>query len=369
MAADSLDIGVSAGPELALVEKGAPVKGVAMPFGPPVYLVMLVRPDSTSRSAADLKGRKIDVSSIRSLTGWLLFELSRQQGWGARGIELVGSPPRTSLAAIKTRQIDGMVTDITFALRAEQAGEGKILLSFGDLVRISTRTSSTRANKLIAQQARRDPQIPRRLVRHHRVHAREQGRDRQGRHGGAGAAGGDREPDLRQLMPVFSTDGKFDDKALATLSRSFVELELLPSEPKDMQRLYHGRVSAEEVTLDRSDILGVVPAQAGTHNHLRFEEIIDRATSRRHSVWVPACAGTTAESVQGYDSGEVGGTNGYLRRFSFAVNDNAASAAARAAHGDEDVLLLLLVEIGAVEHRRAPAARTGRAARSRCVST
>jgi hypothetical protein len=39
-------------------------------------------------------------------------------------------------------------------------------------------------------------------------------------------------------MPVFSTDGKFDARALATLSRSFVELELLPSEPKDMRRLY-----------------------------------------------------------------------------------------------------------------------------------
>jgi hypothetical protein len=35
---------------------------------------------------------------------------------------------------------------------------------------------------------------------------------------------------------VFSTEGKFDDKALATLARSFVDLELLPSEPKDLRR-------------------------------------------------------------------------------------------------------------------------------------
>src|SRR5215468_3625771 len=135
LAADSIDIGVSAGPELALLERGAPVKGVAMPFGPPVYLMLLVRPGDAIKTAADLKGRKIGVSSARSLTGWLAVELSRQQGWGARGIELVGSPPRTSLASIKTGQIDGMVTDLTFALRAEQAGEGKILLGFGDLVK------------------------------------------------------------------------------------------------------------------------------------------------------------------------------------------------------------------------------------------
>jgi hypothetical protein len=39
------------------------------------------------------------------------------------------------------------------------------------------------------------------------------------------------------MMPVFSTDGKFNDKALATLARSFVELGLLDKEP-DMKTLY-----------------------------------------------------------------------------------------------------------------------------------
>jgi len=33
-------------------------------------------------------------------------------------------------------------------------------------------------------------------------------------------------------------DGKFNAKALAALGRSFVDLELAASEPKDMQRLY-----------------------------------------------------------------------------------------------------------------------------------
>src|SRR5437016_4274526 len=55
LAADSIDIGVSAGPELALLERGAPVKGVAMPFGPPVYLMLLVRADGPVRTTADLK--------------------------------------------------------------------------------------------------------------------------------------------------------------------------------------------------------------------------------------------------------------------------------------------------------------------------
>src|SRR3954449_13261105 len=39
----------------------------------------------------------------------------------------------------------------------------------------------------------------------------------------------------------------------------------------------------------------VVPAQAGTHNHSRSKGYDHRAPLRGHGVWVPACAGTTAE--------------------------------------------------------------------------
>ena len=40
------------------------------------------------------------------------------------------------------------------------------------------------------------------------------------------------------LMSMFSADEKFDFKALAALRRSYIELDLLPSEPKDMRKLY-----------------------------------------------------------------------------------------------------------------------------------
>ena len=45
----------------------------------------------------------------------------------------------------------------------------------------------------------------------------------------------EREYDL--VVPLFSADGKFGPKALATLARSFVELKLLDREP-DMSELY-----------------------------------------------------------------------------------------------------------------------------------
>jgi ABC-type nitrate/sulfonate/bicarbonate transport system substrate-binding protein len=34
-----------------------------------------------------------------------------------------------------------------------------------------------------------------------------------------------------ELMPMFSDDGRFDPKALATLAKSYVELKVLPEEP------------------------------------------------------------------------------------------------------------------------------------------
>jgi NitT/TauT family transport system substrate-binding protein len=40
-----------------------------------------------------------------------------------------------------------------------------------------------------------------------------------------------------ELMPMFSDDGKFNPKAMAALSRSYVDLKILPSEP-DMSKFY-----------------------------------------------------------------------------------------------------------------------------------
>jgi hypothetical protein len=40
-----------------------------------------------------------------------------------------------------------------------------------------------------------------------------------------------------ELMPMFSSTGKFEPRALAVLSRSFVEMKTLPSEPQ-MSNLY-----------------------------------------------------------------------------------------------------------------------------------
>ena len=45
------------------------------------------------------------------------------------------------------------------------------------------------------------------------------------------------EPPSSVLKPTFSDTGKFDPTAVAVLRRSFMDMNLLPSEP-DMSKLY-----------------------------------------------------------------------------------------------------------------------------------
>jgi ABC-type nitrate/sulfonate/bicarbonate transport system substrate-binding protein len=239
MAADSIDVGLGSGPEMAYIEKGSPVKAVAMVVGPPIYLVLLVRPDSPINAVADLKGRRINVSSVRSLTGWLVGELSRQQGWGPRGIELVNfSPSRTAIAVMKTGQIDGMMTDMTFALRAEQNREGKIFVRFGDLVKDFHTHVVFATDRLIEKR----PETIRKFLLGWFETIAFMRANKEATVKVAMEVLNLEEsiasPAYDSLMSMFSDDGRFDSKALAALSRSYVELDLLPSEPKDMRKLY-----------------------------------------------------------------------------------------------------------------------------------
>jgi NitT/TauT family transport system substrate-binding protein len=67
MAAKSIDIGLSSGPELAMVAKGAPVIAVgAIVLSP--RMTITVRAGGPIRTAADLRGKRIGVSTAASLT-------------------------------------------------------------------------------------------------------------------------------------------------------------------------------------------------------------------------------------------------------------------------------------------------------------
>ena len=133
MASDCIDIALGSGPAMAFIVKGSPIKGVAAMAGPPLLLAIVVRPDGP-KTVADLKGKKISVSTAGSLTYWLVSETSRRQGWGPNGIDIqpMGAMPG-QIAALKRGDIDGTIMDIGNAFDLEKRGEGRILVRFTDI--------------------------------------------------------------------------------------------------------------------------------------------------------------------------------------------------------------------------------------------
>lgn len=135
LAAGALDAIVSGGPELALVQRGAPEKAVAVIAGVPTTLSVVVRPDGPIKTVDDLKGKKLSITTAGSLTEWLADELSHKKGWGKDGIKPValGAEP-AQIAAFKAGQIDGLIIDVSLAYQLADEGSGKLLLKFSDVL-------------------------------------------------------------------------------------------------------------------------------------------------------------------------------------------------------------------------------------------
>jgi NitT/TauT family transport system substrate-binding protein len=237
MAANSIDIGLGSGPELAMVAKGAPVIAVgAIVLSP--RMTITVRAGGPIRQAQDLRGKRIGVSTAASLTEWLTRELSRREGWGRDGIQAIAlGSDAAQIAAMKTEQIDGLVLDVATALRLESAGEGRIVLYFGDIIKDFIQNAAYARRDLVAA----DPDSVRRFLA--------------GWYETIAYMGTHKPESIKIALPIvdlptelaargydqwmeaYSRDGKFDPVALGLLAKSFVEMGLLPSEP-DMSRLY-----------------------------------------------------------------------------------------------------------------------------------
>jgi NitT/TauT family transport system substrate-binding protein len=238
MAADGIDVGLGSGPGLAFIVKGAPVKGIAAMAGPPLLFALVVRNDAAVSSLDDLKGRKVGVSTVGSVTSWIISEVSRQKGWGYDGMAQVPiGDDANRIAALKTRSIDGAIVNLAQALNFVQRGEGKVLLRFGDLVKDFHIHVIFATDKAIAAK----PQALRSFLkgwlqtiafmRKNRSETIDIAKDVMGTD--AKTTGGIYD----ELMPMFSDTGRFDPKALAVLRKSFVEMKTLPQEP-DMSTLY-----------------------------------------------------------------------------------------------------------------------------------
>jgi NitT/TauT family transport system substrate-binding protein len=238
IAADAIDIAIGSGPALAFVAKGNPELGIAAMANQPLLLDLSVQKDGPIKSAADLKGKTISVSTAGSLTEWLVRETARQQGWGPDGIKIAYLGSNSSqIAAMRSQNVDGFVADVALAYKLEEEGISRILVRFGNIVSdfhihviyASDKAIATRPNDIKGFLAgwfdtiayiRQNKQV---MV------------DTASKLMNISPEIASRTYD--DVIPMFSDTGRFNPKALAILAKSFVQMGVLDKEP-DMSKLY-----------------------------------------------------------------------------------------------------------------------------------
>ena len=229
--ANAVDIAIGSGPEMAFTLKGVPEIAIAAMADAPYAIVLAVLKDGP-KSVSELKGKTVSISSAGSLTDWLGQNLSRQQGWGIDGIKLAPlGTTAAQTAALKTRQIDGMIVEANGGYRLEEDGSGRVLVQFGDLMK-TFHVYLLYARRGFAEQ---NPEGVKAFlaawfetITYMNEH-RSETIDIMRRTADVSAFIATRDYDA--MIGMFNRTGRFNPEALKVVSRSFVEMSMLPSEP------------------------------------------------------------------------------------------------------------------------------------------
>src|SRR5215475_12319796 len=238
ISANAIDFALGGGPTIAFEVKGAPMLAVAAMADRPRTIMMVVAKDGPVKTEDDLKGRTVSVSTAGSLTYWLAQELSRSHGWGSDGIKIAPLGTTTAqAAALKTRQVDGVVTETSTILRLVEEGTGRILVRFGE------RIAEFHVHVVFARKAliEGNPDALRNFVAA-MLESVEYMRDHKEETIAAAMQVAQVSKSVAtanydELMPVFNPTGRFNARALDVLARSFVEMGSLAEKP-DMSKLY-----------------------------------------------------------------------------------------------------------------------------------
>jgi NitT/TauT family transport system substrate-binding protein len=239
MAAGSIDIGDGAGTEMALVAKGVPMIAICESAGPIPFIGIGVPWDSPIHSIAELKGKKIGVSSAGSLTDWLAKQLARKEGWAPSDITIVtmGNAATSIIAAFREHLVDAYIGVSSLFLSMEEKKTGRLL------VPVSQYAGKLAAGTLYASKHIIDtnPDAVRAFVAawietidFMRTHKAETVKIESEITGFPESV---MSKDYDLTIGMFTKDCRFDAESLATLRQSFVDLKLL-STPPDMTKLY-----------------------------------------------------------------------------------------------------------------------------------
>lgn len=239
MVAGNIDIAVGAGVEMAFIARGTPMMAVCQSATTIPFLSIGIPWDSTITSLKDLKGKRIGVSHSGSLTDWLAKRLAIKEGWGVNGIQIatIGGSPTAEAAALKAHDVDADVGGTANFLRMAEKKAGKVLAPASSFVGHIASGTIFASNKLIAN----DPSAVRAFVagwidtikfmRAHKEKAIELEMK------ATGYSKSVMSQEYNFVKGMYTSDCRFNPKALATLNQSFIDLHRI-KKPLDMSKLY-----------------------------------------------------------------------------------------------------------------------------------
>jgi ABC-type nitrate/sulfonate/bicarbonate transport system substrate-binding protein len=234
LTADSIDVGIGSGPGMAFMAKGVPAKAVAAMAGVPANMAVMVNYNSPIRTVDDLKGKKIGVTTVGSLTDWLSKRIAVTKGWGPTGVTTVPvGGMESSRAVMKTGQIDAMITSLESGYALEEAKEWRVLTAATPFVdHFITHVHFVR-DEVIAKK----PQLVSAFLRgwFAAIAFMKANKEKAVE---ITAKVVDLSPSVisrtyDEEIVMFSVDGTFDPRAITVLKQSFIEMGLLKDIPED----------------------------------------------------------------------------------------------------------------------------------------
>lgn len=236
--AGSIDIALGAGTDFVFIAKGAPEKGVAAMAGPPNNMAMIVAKNGPIKTVADLKGAKVGVSTVGSLTYWLAQQLSLRQGWGPNGMTIVAvGGMQGEAAGIVDGNLQAGVGSLEGGLEMGDKGQGRILVMFGDFIHPFLAHAIFANNTMIAahpDEIRRFLKAWFDTIAFAKTHKAEAIRYSQTI---THLSDANAEEVYLNETPMFSTDGRFDPAAVDVVKKSLVDMGQIDHMP-DNKDLY-----------------------------------------------------------------------------------------------------------------------------------
>ena len=238
LTAGAVDIGLGGGPALAFAAKGVPARGVAVLANEPRNMALIVADASPYHTANDLKGKKIGVTTVGSLTDWLAQQMAIQKGWGQGGVTTVSVGGQdTSRAVLATGQVDALVFSLEVGYAMQDQKQWRVLQTMDEFAPKFFTHIIFASNDMLANH---NPQVAAFLqgwfetinwMAKHKQRTVEITAKVLDLPQDAISRAYDEE------MKMFSTDGSFDPQSLAVLKKSFIDMKILDAEPKDEDML------------------------------------------------------------------------------------------------------------------------------------